>query len=80
MEPPRDDTHSPGCTAVIAHRSGQLQSPWSAAFRIEEEGDAAGVRYRWYVAPCADPRCLAVRRRLFEKPTPLRVRRAHAAA
>lgn len=78
MEPPRDGTHSPGCTAVVAYDAGQLRSPWSAAFRIEDEEGAAGV-YRWYVVPCADPRCSAVRRMLFERPAPL-ARRAHAAA
>ncbi len=78
MKHPRNRTHSPSCTAVLAHEAGQLQSPWSAAFRVEDELGAAGV-YRWCVAPCADPRCPAERRMLSERPAAL-VHRAHAAA
>ena len=74
MKHPKDDTtHVPGCTALVAYHAGRLRSPWSAAFRIEEDvpdGD------RWYVVPCADPRCTAVRRMLFAHPP----RRTSAAA
>ena len=79
MELPKDGTHSPGCTAVTAYSSGRLRSPWSAAFHIEDAGGATGV-YRWYVVPCADPRCSAVRRMVFERPAASVARRAHAAA
>lgn len=67
MKPLRDGTHSVGCTAVAAHHAGRLQSPWSATHRIEEATGPAGV-CRWYIVPCADPRCRAVQRTSFDRP------------